>query len=113
MRSGVCEAWWNALGPKTETPITTYGVIMHGILTDSINMDHPKEAIYSLKIWNAAIVSRADIQYIGWLTKASSSKKVSSAIVEFTGPEEANSAIREGLVWEAEQLYCELYDKSC
>ncbi|KAI9783760.1 MAG: hypothetical protein M1839_003096 [Geoglossum umbratile] len=54
-----------ALGPKTEVPIATYGVIIHGIRTDSINMSHPEEAIHNLKVWNAAIIPSADIKYIG------------------------------------------------
>ena len=77
-------------------------------------MNHPDESIHSLKVWNAATIPGADIKYIGWLTKtAPSTKKATSAVVEFARPEEANTAIREGLVWEAEQLGCELYDKSC
>ena len=77
-------------------------------------MNHPDESIHSLKVWNAGTILGADIKYIGWLTKtAPSTKKATSAVVEFARPEEANTAIREGLVWEAEQLGCELYDKSC
>jgi hypothetical protein len=42
--------WTTALGPKTEIPIATDGVIMHGIHTDLIDMSCPEEAIHSLKV---------------------------------------------------------------
>jgi hypothetical protein len=53
------------------------------------------------------------VTYVGWLTREGKRKSTSSLIVEFATKQQANRAIREGMVLNAMQHDCELYDRSC
>ncbi|KAG4429105.1 hypothetical protein IFR05_015412 [Cadophora sp. M221] len=44
---------------------------------------------------NRPFIPNADIKYIGWLSRAASTKSASTIIVEFTNPEDANKIIDE------------------
>ena len=71
----------------------TYGVIVHGISTNSINIKDQKATIQQILADNYTVIPKAEISYIGWLTKESPLKRASSVVVEFTDPEMANAII--------------------
>ena len=62
---------------------------------------------------NRPFIPRAEIRYVGWLTRNAVSKSASSVIIEFTKPEDANKIIDEGLVWQGELFQCERYERQC
>ncbi|EXL90128.1 hypothetical protein FOIG_16598 [Fusarium odoratissimum NRRL 54006] len=62
---------------------------------------------------NKPFIPNAEIKYIGWLMRSSSTKSASSVVVKFTRPEDANKVIDEGLIWQGEVFQCELYDRQC
>ncbi|EKG09139.1 hypothetical protein MPH_13861 [Macrophomina phaseolina MS6] len=85
---------------------------MHGVHRKSIDPSDMDNAIKLLQAENKPLLPNAEIKYVGWLTKASN-KKASSLVVEFSRAEDANAAITGGMVWQAEMLSCELYDRTC
>ncbi|EKG09445.1 gag-like protein [Macrophomina phaseolina MS6] len=93
--------------------VATYGVIVHGVHTKSIDPSDMDNAIKLLQAENKPLLPNAEIKYVGWLTKASTNKKASSLVVEFSRAEDANAAITGEMVWQAEMLSCELYDRTC
>ncbi|PPJ55122.1 hypothetical protein CBER1_09969 [Cercospora berteroae] len=56
---------------------------------------------------NRPFIPRAEIKYIGWLTRSGAKKSTTSIIIEFARPEDANKTISEGLVWHGELRQCE------
>ncbi|KAK0841758.1 hypothetical protein LTS02_016735 [Friedmanniomyces endolithicus] len=52
--------------------------------------------------YNTPFIPRAEIKYIGRLTRKVPSRSASSVIIEFTKPEDANKIINEGLVCQGE-----------
>jgi hypothetical protein len=64
---------------------------------------------------NKAFIPTADIEYIGWLTgkQPPPNKAMTSIIIEFTKPEDANKIIDEGLVWQGEMCQSERYERQC
>jgi hypothetical protein len=105
--------WLRGLGEHAELIVPTYGVIVHGIPTHSINMKEPATAIQQMLADNHTVVPDAEITYIGWLTKESHLKRASSIVVEFTEPEMANAIIYAGMVWDGQVHQCQLYDRAC
>ncbi|KAH6957479.1 hypothetical protein DER45DRAFT_604275 [Fusarium avenaceum] len=81
------EDWEHRLGIRASIRIPTYGVLVHGIRTSSMDENRP-------------FIPNAGIKYIGWLTRIVTTKSVSSII-------------NEGLIWQGEVFQCELYDRSC
>ncbi|KAJ9634224.1 hypothetical protein H2199_009054 [Coniosporium tulheliwenetii] len=102
------EDWAGIWGNKAQVVVQTYGVLVHRVSTRSIDLSDMAGAIRLLQAENRPLLPRAEIKYIGWLTKASTNKKNSSLVVEFARPEDANAAIIGGIVWQAEMLTCEL-----
>ncbi|KAJ6436165.1 restless-like transposase [Purpureocillium lavendulum] len=86
------EDWEQRIGNGATVRILTYGVLAHD---------------------NKPFIPNAEIKYVGWLTKSSSSKSASSVIVEFAKAEDANRIIDEGLIWQGEVFQCERYDRQC
>ncbi|EXL65381.1 hypothetical protein FOPG_18392 [Fusarium oxysporum f. sp. conglutinans race 2 54008] len=58
-------------------------------------------------------ISFKPLKYIGWFMRAFVTKSASSAIIEFTRPQDANKIIDEGLIWQGGVFQYELYDRSC
>ncbi|KAJ9137654.1 Endonuclease/exonuclease/phosphatase [Pleurostoma richardsiae] len=107
------KGWLGGLGEHAEVIVPTYGVIVHGISTSSINMKDQKATIQQMLADNYTVIPRADISHIGWLTKEATLKRASSIVVEFTDPEMANAVIYAGLAWEGQIHQCQLYDRAC
>jgi hypothetical protein len=105
--------WVKVLGSQAEIAVPTYGVLMHHVRTNEIDLNNQKKLAERIKMENSNTIKDADITYVGWLTRSRAKKQTSSLVVEFTRPEDANKAIEEGLVMEAEIHACELYDRSC
>ncbi|EKG09412.1 Zinc finger CCHC-type protein [Macrophomina phaseolina MS6] len=105
--------WVETFGGSARIVTQTYGVIVHGVHTKSIDPSDMENAIKLLQAENKPLLPSAEIRYVGWLTKASTNKRASSLVVEFSRPEDANAAITGGMVWQAEMLSCELYDRTC
>ncbi|KAH0601131.1 hypothetical protein MHUMG1_00002 [Metarhizium humberi] len=82
-------------------------------VTSSMDMDHFDELRVGILQDDTPFIPNAEIKYIGWLTKSSSSKSASSVIVEFARAEDANRIIDEGLIWQGEVFQCERYDRQC
>ena len=47
---------------------------------------------------NYTVIPKAEIAYVGWLTKEFTHKYASSIVLEFTDPEMANAIIYAGMV---------------
>jgi len=105
--------WIRGLGEHAELIVPTYGVIVHGISTNSINIKHQKATIQQILADNYTVIPKAEISFVGWLTKESPHKRASSIVVEFTDPEMANAIIYAGMVWDGHIHICQLYDRAC
>jgi hypothetical protein len=105
--------WIKGLGEHAELVVPTYGVIVHGIPTNSINIKDQKATIQRIIADNYTVIPNAQISHIGWLTKEAATKRASSIVVEFTDPETANAIIYAGMAWEGRIHQCQLYDRAC
>lgn len=109
------EEWAKILGTTARVIRPTFGVIVHGVRTstESIDTDNQERAIEKIETENALLHEGAKVTYAGWLTREGRKKATSSLVVEFTTKHHANRVIREGLVLNAIQHDCVLYDRSC
>ena len=107
------KGWIRGLGEHAELIVPTYGVIVHGISTSSINIRDQKATIQQILADNYTVIPHAKISYIGWLTKESTQKRASSIVVEFTDPEKANAVVYAGMVWDGHIHQCQRYDRAC
>ena len=107
------KGWISGLGDHAELIVPTYGVIVHGISTSSINIKDQKATIQQILADNYTVIPHAEISYVGWLTKESTLKRASSMVVEFIDPEKANAIIYAGMVWDGHIHQCQLYDRAC
>ncbi|KAH7248188.1 gag-like protein [Fusarium solani] len=107
------EDWERRLGNGAAVRIPTYGVLVYGIRTNSIDVSQFEDIRDIILQENRPFIPSAGIKYIGWLTRKSAAKNASSIIIEFTRPQDANKIIDEGLIWQGEVFQCELYDRSC
>lgn len=105
--------WVPRIGDGTSVRTHTYGVLVHGIRTRTMNIEKFEEVRAEILQANKAFLPTADIKYIGWLTRQRPDKTMSSIIIEFTKPEDANKIIKEGLVWEGEMCQSERYERKC
>jgi hypothetical protein len=105
--------WIKGLGEHAELIVPTYGVIVHGISTNSINIKDQKATIQQIVADNYTVIPKAEISFVGWLTKESPLKRASSIVVEFTDPVMANAIIYAGMVWDGQVHPCQLYDRAC
>ena len=105
--------WLRGLGERAEVIVPTHGVIVHGVLTKSINMKDQEATIQQILADNHTVVPDAKIAYVGWLTKEAALKRATSIVVEFADPEMANAIIYAGMAWEGQIHQCQLYDRAC
>jgi hypothetical protein len=105
--------WVCRVGNGANIRNPTYGVLAHGIRTSTMEMDNFEEIRENILQDNRPSIPRAEIEYVGWLTRNAYSKSASSVIIEFTQPEDANKIIDEGLVWQGELFQCERYERQC
>lgn len=105
--------WIKGLGEHAELSVPTYGIIVHGVSTNSIDIKDQKATIQQILADNYTVIPKAEISFVGWLTKESPLKRASSIVVEFTEPEMANAIIYAGMVWDGQIHICQLYDRAC
>jgi ribosomal protein L20 len=105
--------WVTRVGNGAYVRNPTYGVLAHGIRTSTMEMDKFEEIRNNILQDNRPFIPRAEIKYVGWLTRNAASRSASSVIIEFTKPEDANKMIDEGLVWQGELFQCERYERQC
>jgi hypothetical protein len=107
------KGWIRGLGERAELITPTYGVIVHGIPTNTINTKDQDATIQQILAENHTVIPSAKISYVGWLTRESTLKRASSIVLEFTEPEMANAVIYAGMVWDGQIHQCQLYDRAC
>ncbi|KAF3492133.1 uncharacterized protein GIQ15_01650 [Arthroderma uncinatum] len=105
--------WVSGLGEHAELTVPTYGVIVHGISTNSINTKDQEATIQRILADNHTVIPKAEISSVGWLTWESTLKHASSIVVEFTDSEMANAIIYAGMAWDGQIHMCQLYDRAC
>lgn len=105
--------WTSGLGEHAELIVPTYGVIVHGISTASINIKDQRATIQQMLADNHTVIPKAEISFVGWLTRESPLKRASSIVVEFKDPEMANAIIYTGMAWDGQIHTCQLYDRAC
>lgn len=107
------KGWLKGLGECAELVVPTYGVIVHGVATNSINIKDQQATIQQVVADNYTVIPNAEISYVGWLTKEGPLKQASSIVVEFVDPEMANAIIYAGMAWDGQIHQCQLYDRAC
>ena len=107
------DSWVKCLGSGAHAIVPTYGVIVHGMRTKTIDLGNPSLVAERIRLENTETIPNASITYVGWLTKAAATKTACLPVVESTRAEDANAAIRREVVSESEMMTCELYDKAC
>ncbi|KAI1359310.1 hypothetical protein F5Y08DRAFT_344830 [Xylaria arbuscula] len=96
------EDWTYRIGNGASVRLPTYGVLVHGIRTSSIDIEKFEAIRDEILLDNKPFIPNADIRYIGWLSRKSLTKPVSSIIIEFKNPADANKIIDEGLIWQGQ-----------
>ena len=105
--------WALRIGNGSSIQIPTYGVLAHGIRTNTMDMSKFEENKSQILQDNRPFIPRAEIRHIGWLTRDAAAKTASTITIEFTKPEDANKIIDEGLIWQGEVFQCERYERQC
>ncbi|KAI1290509.1 hypothetical protein F5Y03DRAFT_378290 [Xylaria venustula] len=103
--------WTYRIGNGASVRLPTYGVLVHGIRTNSMDMDKSEDIRNEILLDNKPFIPNAEIRYIGWLSRKSLTKPASFIIIEFKNPADANKIIDEGLIWQGQVFQCELYNK--
>lgn len=78
--------------------IPTYGVLVHGVRTSLMDVDNFELIRDGILQDNKPFIPTAEIKYICWLTRSSSTKSASFVVDEFTRPEDANKVIDVGFI---------------
>ena len=105
--------WLKVLGAQAKLIVPTFGVVVHGIPTNSINIKDQYATIDQIIADNHTVIPNAKIAFVGWLTKEGNLKRASSIVVEFTDPVMANAVIYAGMAWDGQIHQCQLYDRAC
>lgn len=105
--------WAARIGHGASIQIPTYGVLVHGVRTSTMDMDKFEDNRSQILQDNRPFIPQAEIRHIGWLTRDAAAKTASTITIEFTRPEDANKIIDEGLVWQGEVFQCERYERQC
>lgn len=105
--------WVHRIGAGASVRNPTYGVLVHGIRTSTMDLDKFEDVRDNILQDNRPFIPNAEIKYIGWLTRTAPTKSASSVVIEFAKSEDANRIIDEGLVWQGELFQCERYEKQC
>jgi hypothetical protein len=105
--------WVPRLESGMSVRIPTYGVVIHGICTSTMDTEKFEEIRDEILQANRAFLSTVDIKYIGWLTRKQPNKAMSSISIEFTIPEDANKIIDKGLEGQGEMCQSERYERQC
>ena len=104
--------WMTRLSSNARAVTKTYGLLLHGVRIDSINLRDMAQAIQQVKTDNAYTLS-LDIIWIGWFKKHKEGQDKCSLIIELASPEDGNKALEEGLVIGSEIHGCYVYNKQC
>ncbi|KAJ6114107.1 hypothetical protein N7512_007552 [Penicillium capsulatum] len=86
------KGWTKGLGDRAELVLPTYGVIVHGIPTNSINTKDQEATIQRILADNYTVIPNAEISYIGWLTKEATLKAKEARSIYWHVPLKDNGA---------------------
>lgn len=98
--------WVKEFGDNAWVRVPTWGIVVDGILSQSMKLDVPG-AVDSIKrrlvaenqhTWGNGEGGDPEIAYLGWLTKPR--RREGSLVIEFTNPLVANQAIARGTIWQ-------------
>ena len=103
--------WGKEVAEGAEVQIPIYTVAVHGIHSNSININKMEEAKQGIILANTRTVPCAmqNIKRISWISRAHEVKARSSIIIELTDPRIANAFIERGMVYQDQLHECELY----
>jgi hypothetical protein len=90
--------------------------MVHGIQVGKLGLTstNNKTIIEGIQLENHLIIEDIQVQRIFWLNpKAAETKNHTTAVLDFTHPEQANKAIEQGIIIGAKRHDCELYDRAC
>ena len=76
--------WVHRINRRVTVRIPTYGVIAHSIRTSTMDMAKFEETRYQILCDNIPFIPKAEIKYVGWLTRNALTKMAPSTIIEFT-----------------------------
>lgn len=105
--------WVPIFGASATLVVPTFGVMVHGMPTKSMQIEKQEEMIERLTADNAVNIPNMAPTYIGWLTKGTAGKRHSTIVVEFGEAKHANAAIDGGICWDGQILGCQRYDRAC
>jgi hypothetical protein len=105
------DSWQKALGEKAEVRVPSYGILVHGVSTQT--EAHNRLEIEDQIQWNNPSLEKACVTYSGWLKRNVGEKRASTMVVEFDREEDADHAILNGIVLGAQIFACEYYDRAC
>lgn len=105
------EDWAGRIGQGASAQVPTYGVLAHGIRTSTMDMTDLDKVKRELLQDNKPFIPTADIKHVKWLARRAPEKFMSSVVIEFSKPGDANKIIDEGLIWQGEVFHCERYDR--
>ena len=109
-------------GKEAMVRMPTWGVVVSNIPVKSINLSNQKAVISGLLAENAFIWDKqAEITQVCWLQYSmnpSTNKPNISIVIEFTTPQVANTAIKQGTAWktvvhQTTHYNCEACIKQC
>ena len=89
-----------------------YRVLVHGVRIKDLNTTDMEKGIERIKTQNKDIV-QLDIMWMGYLNRPKDGQQTASLIVEYRTAEQANSAIREGLVIGSMIYRYIVYNRAC
>ncbi|KIV98360.1 uncharacterized protein PV09_09800 [Verruconis gallopava] len=107
------QEWVTRIGNGMSIRRQTYGVLIHSVYTKDVDMDRLDEINAAILSENKPFIPTAEIKYIGWLSRKAQTKRMSTLVIEFTKPEDANKIIDEGLTWQGCHHDTERYERQC
>ncbi|KIV98467.1 uncharacterized protein PV09_09720 [Verruconis gallopava] len=107
------QEWVPRIGNGMSIRRQTYGVLVHSVYTKDVDMDRLDEINAAILSENKPFIPTAEIKYIGWLSRKAQTKRMSTLVIEFTKPEDANKIIDEGLTWQGCHHDTERYERQC
>ncbi len=106
--------WLPAVSSTAQVNRRRFPVMVHGMRTASVDCSKQKEAISQLMGQNRHLRHAIEILHVRWPRKAvKQGKAVTCLIVDVASPEQANTLIDEGLLFQSELKQCELYHGDC
>jgi hypothetical protein len=76
--------WAHRIGSGTTVQIPTFGVLVHGIRTSTMDMSKLDEIRAQILQDNRPLIPRAKIRHVGWLTRDASNGTATTITIELT-----------------------------